>query len=231
MSKVPDSTRGPSYAVRGVLFDCDGVLVDSDASVFAAWSKWAAQHSLDPHNVANAVHGRRASDTVALLIDPDQRAEALDEINALELEGAVNVTAIPGAIQLVRAIGPDLCAVVTSGTRLLAAARLTAAGIPAVSVVITADDVTNGKPDAEGYRSAAIRLGLTPEETIVFEDAASGVQAARAAGVRAVIGVGPRALETDADIVIADLRMVTWAGGRLRCDLRGVLRGLRSASD
>lgn len=228
---MPDPTSGPSYAVEGVLFDCDGVLVDSDASVFAAWGEWAAQHSLDPDTVAKAVHGRRAADTVALLIDPEQRAEALNKINAFELESAAEVTAIPGAIQLVRAIGPDFSAVVTSGTRLLAAARLSAAGIPAVSVVITADDVINGKPDAEGYRSAAIRLGLTPENTIVFEDAASGVQAARAAGVRAVIGVGRRALGTDADIVIADLRMVTWTGGLLRCDPRGILRGLRTASD
>src|SRR6478735_4251881 len=121
---------------QGVLFDCDGVLVESDASVAAAWSRWAVQYGFDPAIVGDIVHGRRA--------------------------------------------------VVTSGNRVLATARLAAAGIPSAAVVITADDVADGKPHPEGYRAAARLIGLSPEQTVVLEDAMTGVLAARAAGVSAV---------------------------------------------
>jgi len=217
----------------GVLFDCDGVLVDSDASVASAWTRWAVQYHLDPAMVREIVHGRRAADTVAMLIDPDRYNPnlALDDIDAYEIESAATVVAVPGAVALVSSIGHARWAVVTSGSRVLAAARLAAAGIPMASVVITADDVTDGKPHPEGYRSAAERMGLDPARTVVFEDAVSGVLAARAAEVGAVIGVGPRAMQTDADLVIEDLSTVSWTGDGLLINAGSLLRGPRSASD
>ena len=89
-----------------MLFDCDGVLVESDASVAAAWSRWAVKYGFDPAIVGDIVHGRRASDTVTLLIDPERHdpAQALADINAYEVEGAATVTAIPGAVALTGAI-------------------------------------------------------------------------------------------------------------------------------
>ncbi|MET0863978.1 MAG: HAD-IA family hydrolase [Nakamurella sp.] len=209
----------------GVLFDCDGVLVDSDASVLSAWSRWSVAHGLDPETVGPMVHGRRAFDTVALLIDEPGRAAAYDAINTMEVDSAATVTAIPGALELVSSIAEDRWAVVTSGNRILAAARLAAAGIPQAAVAITADDVTDGKPHPEGYRAAAAGLGLDPALTVVLEDANSGVLAARAAGVGAVIGVGERALETDADVVVTDLRGINWTGDGLRISRVGMLRG------
>lgn len=217
---------------QGVLFDCDGVLVESDASVAAAWSRWAVQYGFDPAIVGDIVHGRRASDTVTLLIDPDQHdpAAALNDINAYEVESAATVTDIPGAIALTTAIEHGRWAVVTSGNRVLATARLAAAGIPSAAVVITADDVADGKPHPEGYRAAARLIGLPPEQTVVLEDAMTGVLAARAAGVSAVIGVGSRALDTDADVVVDDLTSVSWTDRGLLIAGPGLLRGLRSST-
>ena len=211
----------------GVLFDCDGVLVESDASVAAAWSRWAVKYGFEPTIVGDIVHGRRAFDTVTLLIDPGKHdpAQALADIDAYEVELAETVTAIPGAIALAGAIEHGRWAVVTSGNRILAAVRLAAAGIPSAAVVVTADDVAEGKPHPEGYRAAAAQIGLPPEQTVVLEDATAGVLAARAAGVSAVIGVGRRALDSDADVVVADLTAVSWTGQGLRIEAAGLLRG------
>jgi len=225
-----DHSAALTIPAAGVLFDCDGVLVDSDASVLSAWSRWSVAHGLDPEKVGPMVHGRRAFDTVALLIDEPDRAEAYDAINTMEVDSAATVTAIPGALDLVTSIPDGQWAVVTSGNRILAAARLAAAGIPQAGVAITADDVTDGKPHPEGYRAAAAGLGLDPALTVVLEDANSGVLAARAAGVGAVIGVGERALETDADVVVTDLRGISWTGDGLRISQDGLLRGSRGTA-
>jgi sugar-phosphatase len=213
-----------TIATDGVLFDCDGVLVDSDASVAQAWGRWARKYLLDPVAVGEMVHGRRAADTVEMLIDPEHRAVALDDINSFEVQDAATVTPVPGALELTGSMAGAHWAVVTSGNRILARARLYAAGIAAPEVLITADDVVNGKPDPEGFLAAAARIGVAPERAVVFEDAASGVLAARAAGVGTVVGVGARALETDADLVVQDLTGITWTDDGLRIRRAGLLR-------
>jgi sugar-phosphatase len=208
---------------RAVLFDSDGVLVDSDKSVADAWTRWAQRYQLEPRLVAAMVHGRRASDTVDILIEPAQRQSALAVINAFEIEDARSVVGIPGARDLVASLPADAWAVVTSATAALARARLAAAGIPLPQVLVTADDVKRGKPAPDGYLAAAAALRVPPVESIVVEDTASGVQAGREAGVRLVLGVGERALASDADVVVADLREVTWGDG-LVVPRRSVLR-------
>ncbi len=201
------------FPARAVLFDSDGVLVESDESVARAWTRWARRYRLEPHRVAAMVHGRRAADTVDQLIAQKERQDALATINAYEVEDAESVVAIAGAPGLVASIPAHAWAVVTSGTAALARARLDAAGIVRPQVVITADDVTRGKPRPDGYLAAAAALGVPPAEVIVVEDSLSGVQAARQAGVRFVVGVGTRALATDADIVVQDLASMTWDEG------------------
>ena len=208
---------------RAVLFDSDGVLVDSDKSVADAWTRWAQRYQLEPRLVAAMVHGRRASDTVDILIEPARRQSALAAINAFEIEDARSVVGIPGARDLVASLPADAWAVVTSATAALARARLAAAGIPLPQVLVTADDVKRGKPAPDGYLAAAAALRVPPVEAIVVEDTASGVQAGRHAGVPLVLGVGVRALASDADVVVADLRDVTWADG-LVVPRRSVLR-------
>jgi mannitol-1-/sugar-/sorbitol-6-phosphatase len=198
------------FPCTAVLFDCDGVLVDSDACVISAWSRWAVDQGFEPDEVVAVVHGRRSADTVRLLVAPEGVPAALARIDRYELEDARSVTAIPGALILTAAIPAQQWAVVTSGTTRLARARLTAAGLPRPDVLVTADDVKHGKPAPDGYLSAARQRGVAVGETVVLEDAVAGIQAARAAGVRAVIGVGGRGLAEVADVVVPDLRAIAW---------------------
>ena len=199
----------------GLLFDCDGVLVDSEASVTSAWARWARHLDLEPEVVVRLVHGRRSTDTVALLVPEERRAEELARIDRYEVEDAVTVRAISGAHALLLSVPGHRWAVVTSGRAELARARLRAAGLPCPSVLVTADDVARGKPDPEGYRTAAERLGLATADTVVIEDAPIGIQAARAAGVGAVVGVGQRAVAAGADLLVTDLRSLRWTGDGL----------------
>lgn len=196
-----------------VLFDCDGVLVDSEAVIAASWTQWAQQVRVDPAAVVAFVHGRRSEDTVAQFIEADGADEALALIEAIEINNASTVTAIPGAPALLASIPADFWAIVTSGSLPLASARLAAAGIPVPKVMVTSDDVTQGKPHPEGYLAAARLLGIPARQCVVVEDAPAGVRAARDAGAGYVLGVGPIAPgEGGPDITVPDLRRVRWTG-------------------
>jgi sugar-phosphatase len=178
----------------GVLFDNDGVLVDSDASVHQAWTRWALEHDLPPGQVTAMVHGRRSADTVELLIPEPERHAALAAIDRMEVEAAAGVTAVPGAAALLGAMNGTPWAVVTSGVTALATARLAAAGLPLPPLLIAADDIDNGKPAPDGYLAAAHGLGLPPNRTVGLEDSPAGIAAAQAAGVAAIIGVRGQAV-------------------------------------
>lgn len=201
------------FPFDAVLFDCDGVLVDSDDAVVAAWSRWAREEGLSVDEVLAVVHGRRSADTVAFFLpDPERQAAALTRIDRYEVEAASEVTTIAGAGELLAAFPAGAWAVVTSGRRELALARLAATGLPVPSVLVTADDVRRGKPDPEGYLAAAARLGVQPAVAIVLEDSPDGIQAARAARVGAVVGVGTRAQGSTPDAWVTDLVGLTWTG-------------------
>ena len=188
-----------------LLFDSDGVLVDSDGSVNDAWSEWAGRYDLPVAAVLEMVHGRPARQTVAHWLAEPHRPEALALIVRLELATASTVRAMPGAVETVSSLAPDRWAVVTSGTSALAAARLAAAGIPPPRVLVTADDVRNGKPAPDPYLAAARGLGRPPGDAVVFEDAPAGIASARAAGVAAVVGVGRDTRGLDVDAYVPDL--------------------------
>ncbi|MFF3714022.1 HAD-IA family hydrolase [Streptomyces phaeochromogenes] len=209
---------------EGLLFDNDGVLVDSDHGVDQAWSQWARDRNLPPEHVTAMVHGRRSADTVALLVtDPKERPAALVAIDRLEVEAAVTTTALPGALTLLKSLPRDRWAVVTSGVTVLARARLATAGLPTPPVLITADDVSHGKPAPDGYCAAAEKLGFAPARTVVFEDSTAGAMAGAAAGTT-VIGVGQRGLATEATVVVRDLRGLRWRGGVLSLAAADLLR-------
>lgn len=203
-ASTPD--RRDHLDVAGLLFDNDGVLVDSVASGNRAWTQWAHEHDLDPVHVLELVHGRRAADTVATLLPPDRQAAATDRINALELASAGSTVALPGARELLtRLVEAGLpWAVATSATRPLALARLRAAGLPLPEVLVTADDVDRGKPAPDPYAEAARRLGLDPGACVVLEDSPAGVEAGVAAGAR-VVGVSLPQGAPGTDLVVADL--------------------------
>src|SRR4051794_8080085 len=209
---------------RGLLFDADGVLVDSDESIERAWIRWAHRWDHDPAAVLAGIHGRRSDDTVALLVDHADRARALADIDRYELEDVGAVTACPGAAELLASLPATGWAVVTSGKRELASARLVAAGLPLPSVLVPADEVPRGKPDPAGYLVGAAGLGLPAADCVVLEDSPAGIAAGAAAGA-VVVGVSERALDSDVPVVVRDLRGLAWDGAALRIPDEALLRG------
>lgn len=202
-----------------LLFDCDGVLVDSDASILNSWTRWAHQLGLDPTKVISYVHGRRAADTVALFVAPSERADALALIDAIEVDDAKTVTPILGASELLATLPRNQWAIVTSAVPDLALARLGAAGLPLPNVLVTGADVTDGKPHPQGYRTGARLLGIPPTQCIVLEDAVPGIRAGRSAGAGFVVGVGNRPFGADQpDVIVTDLRALRWTADGLEAE-------------
>jgi sugar-phosphatase len=208
-------------SAAALLFDLDGVLVDSRAAVEAVWRRWAAARAVDPAPFIAVAHGRRSSETIRDLapeLDARREAAALDALEATTTDG---VEPVPGADDLIAALPPGRWAIVTSGSRDVAVLRLRHAGIRRPAVLVTGQDVPRGKPDPAGYLLAAERLGVDPHACVAVEDAPPGVAAARAAGAR-VIAVttthGAAALQA-ADAVVdalARVRVAPEADGGLR---------------
>ena len=202
------------FEASGLLFDNDGVLVDSMGTVDGSWGVWSKTYS-PGFQISYEHHGRRASEIVESLIGEELFEEALAEINRLELGLTHLTTAMPGAKKLLESLESGTWTVVTSAGRDLGTSRLKAAGLPVPKELVSADDVSSGKPNPEPYLMGAKKLSLDISECIVFEDAPSGVAAGVAAGAIAVIGIGEEVLESKADIVISSLEGISFLGGKL----------------
>ncbi|HET9365199.1 MAG TPA: HAD-IA family hydrolase, partial [Candidatus Angelobacter sp.] len=171
---------------KAILFDMDGVLIDSAPAVERVWHKWARQHGIDPAHAIQQAHGRRSIETIRA-IAPHMDAEQENmKVEQMEIEDKEGVTALAGAAEMLRSLPADRFAIVTSATRPLAVARLGYAGLIVPQNMVTADDVVNGKPSPEPYIKGAALLGVAPADCLVFEDTPAGVAAARAAGMQVV---------------------------------------------
>jgi len=171
-----------------ILFDLDGVLVHSIGAAERQWRKFAERHQLDPDYVLRTAHGQRTIETVHILVPHlDAQTEA-GIVELSELEDTEGIRAADGAADLLGSLPRDRWAVVTSGTRALATLRLDVAKLPTPPQLVSADDVTRGKPNPEPYLKGARAVNADPASCIVFEDAPHGVVAAKAAGMR-VIGI------------------------------------------
>lgn len=190
-----------------LLFDIDGTLVDSSRLIVDVWRCVAAEFGADADAILAVCHGRRDSEVVPLFFRDSDRERVLARIQELEASGADSVRPMPGARQLVGGLSTDRWAAVTSGPNGLMAGRLKGAGLPIPPVLIGADDVVNGKPDPEGFLTAAVTLGADPARCVVVEDAPAGVTAGRRAGmfVVAVTTTHSAAELADADAVVAGL--------------------------
>jgi sugar-phosphatase len=186
-----------------VLFDLDGTLVDSTASVVRNWARIAAMLGREGEDLVGGRHGVPGRQ-VLRTIEPGLGEERIRELDQALVEGEISdtgdVTATKGALPLVEAIPPDRWAIVTSAPRRLALARLRAAVLPVPAIMVTADDVREGKPDPAPFRLAARQLGWSTERCLVIEDAPAGITAARAAGCPA-LGVLTTFRALDADTV------------------------------
>jgi sugar-phosphatase len=169
-----------------LLFDLDGVLVDSIVSVEYTWRAWAARHGLDAAAILRAAHGRRALDTVRIVAPHLDAAAEIIALSAQEAGTTQGLSEVPGAHALLSALPTDRWAVVTSGDRPVAEHRLRHVGLPIPIVMVCGDEVTHGKPHPEGYLAAAAKLGIGPAGCVIVEDAPSGVEAAHNAGMRVI---------------------------------------------
>lgn len=169
---------------RGLLFDLDGVLVDSTPAVARCWSRWAVQFGFNADEVVRQAHGRPSIVTLRELMPDGDYDEENRKMEQWEIEDTDGVVPLPGVMDLLRALPADQWAIVTSCTRPLAEVRIRVAGLPWPKKLVTSGDVKRFKPDPDPYLRGAELLGLTPAECIVVEDAPAGIRAGGAAGSR-----------------------------------------------
>jgi sugar-phosphatase len=188
------------FHAAAIIFDKDGVLLDTMALIRAAWADWAVKRGLDVDEVLASIH----MTAFELIARYAPSADPVTEIRAIAESQAARESSIApfdGARELVHRLPPDAWAIVTSARRDVALRHLDISGLPVPRVLISAEDTPRGKPDPAGYRLAAERLGARPERCIVVEDAPAGVRAAQAAGMF-VIAV--TTTHSDADLGEAD---------------------------
>ena len=190
---------------KAILFDLDGVLIDSRGCVELVWRAWALARGLDADSILRVAHGRRTRETVADIaphLDITAEVAILDQMEERETRGE---EPIPGVEALVASLPARRWAVVTSGGPAIAARRLQIAGIPKPSVMITALDVRHGKPHPEGFLAAAAQLGIAASDCVVVEDAPAGIAAALAAGMKVIAVLTTHTAERlkDADSIVA----------------------------
>ncbi|MCW5253655.1 HAD family hydrolase [Streptomyces sp. SHP 1-2] len=206
---------------KAALFDLDGTLVATEHRSRAAWTRLFTTHGLPCDDALLATFvGRRGQEALADHVHrfPGHTVDELFEEACGYLMGPDSPPpfAVPGAAELLADLsgrGVPL-AVVTSGLREHAVELLGhVGGAELFQVIVTAEDVSAGKPDPQGYLAACEALGVHPADGVAFEDAPAGVRAASTAGLRCV------ALTTThgaadlarADLILPDLTPVRWA--------------------
>ena len=214
----------PTFSCSAILFDLDGVLADSTRAVDREWREWAVRKGVDGDAIMAIAHGVRTIEVirrVAPHLDAEVEASAIESHEANDQAGVV---VMPGAAELVRSIPLGCWGVVTSGSRLLATNRLRYCGLPVPEVLVTSDDVTNGKPHPEPYLKGAALLRVKPEDCLVIEDAPAGIQSARAGGM-SVLGItstyAAGALQHADQVIgkLAQLRVTSNGTGKLSVEV------------
>jgi sugar-phosphatase len=169
-----------------LLFDMDGVLINSTPAVARVWRRWAIEHGFNPDEVVARAHGRPSLTTVREYL-PNANHEAENrEVERREIEDLEGVVPLPGALDLLASLPPDRWTIVTSCTRPLAEVRIRAAGLPLPKKLITSNDIIHGKPHPEPYLKGASVLGFPPAQCVVLEDVPAGVRAGKAAGAKVI---------------------------------------------
>lgn len=210
----------PDRAFGAFLFDMDGTILSSIAAAERCWANWARKHGIDVETFLPTIHGMRAIETISRLNLPGiDLATEIEELTQAEFDDVEGIESIGGAVAFLEALPADRWAIVTSAPRRLALRRLEAAGLPVPQLIVTGEDVANGKPAPDCFLLAASKLGLSPADCLVFEDAPAGIQAAEAAGTKVVVvtAMHSRRFETPHPTIpeYAALAPRTDAAGRL----------------
>jgi mannitol-1-/sugar-/sorbitol-6-phosphatase len=169
-----------------LLFDMDGVLIDSTPAVARVWRGWAIERGFDPDQVVASAHGRPSLTTVREYLPNADHELENREVERREIADIAGVVPLPGALELLASLPEDRWTIVTSCTRRLAEVRLKAAGLPLPKKMITSNDIIHGKPHPEPYLKGASLLGFLPADCVVVEDAPAGVRAGKAAESRVI---------------------------------------------
>jgi sugar-phosphatase len=169
-----------------LLFDLDGVLIDSTPAVARVWHAWAVEHGFDPEEVVAHAHGRPSLTTVREYLPHADHAAENREVERREIADLEGVVPLPGALDLLASLPEDRWTIVTSCTRRLAEVRIKAAGLPLPARMVTATDITHGKPHPEPYLKGAALLGFSAAQCLVVEDAPAGIRSGKSAGSRVI---------------------------------------------
>jgi sugar-phosphatase len=216
----------PDRTFSAFLFDMDGTILTSIKAAERVWGDWAAGHGLDVAAFLPTIHGKRTEETVRSLALPgvDPVAEAA-RITLAEIEDVAGIEAIRGAAAFLASLPAQRWAIVTSAPRKLAEARIAAAGLPTPAVLVAAEDVERGKPAPDPFLLGAHKLGVAPQDCLVFEDTLAGLQSAAAAGMASIVVTTTHThpLETDVTAVLdyERLRAVDLPEGGLRLQAAG----------
>lgn len=198
-------------AIQAVIFDMDGLMIDSEPLHQEAWRVTLRRlgHEIDEALFTRLVGLRTSEDAVLLRehfhlpMTAEVLARQRDDLFLKSLPGRIKP--MPGLCELITAVAAHglRCALATSGERRYVEAVLRERNLDgAFDVVVVAEDVTRGKPAPEVYLLAAERLGLAPAQCLVLEDAPHGVLAAKAAGMRCV--AVPNEMTRSLDLSAAD---------------------------
>ena len=203
-----------------ILFDLDGVLIDSTENITRHWQDWAQLHNLDLDAIMQVMHGRRTIETIQIVAPHLPIEDETQRFDAIEVVDTQGVVTIDGALALLTSLPPDAWTIVTSGSRGVATARLQSQGLPVPKLMVTAEDVVNGKPHPEPYLLGATVLGLSVDQCVVIEDSPAGLAAASAAGMRTVAVASTHAVhELESATAVArqlrDIQVVAGINDRL----------------
>jgi len=176
--------------MRAVLFDVDGVVLDSMTIYRRVWSQWCLLVDLDPDTVWPLTHGRRPQDTIAMVAPHLAIDSEMRRLEAFLDRESSPLPAMPGAHELLAALPPQQWALVTSNSEPFVRSEFALLGLPWPSVIVDGSAVEQGKPSPQCFLAASARLGCAASDCLVVEDAAAGVAAGLAAGMT-VLAIDP----------------------------------------
>lgn len=196
----------PTLEAEGIIFDMDGVLIDSDIVYERHWEAWAKARKVDLEEILAIHHGRPALETMKIVaphLDALAESRSFNEILGADtnMEGVV---AFDGVLDVLDALPENRWAIATSAPRVMALPKLRYLGIPLPATLVTVDDVEQGKPAPDPYLMAAKGIGIDPKSCLVIEDAPAGILAGKAAGARVIAVASTNKFEalSGADFVV-----------------------------